>query len=136
MNVAGPAVLLGAGIAAATGVAVWAGPNAAVAVPAAGLAVAGVALLAALSFVGRLRPSRTLFRPPERATLVLLREGFRSGPLGRQSIITALGGLDASIRGPRRAPVSMDEESRIREMPSADFRRWVETRLAELERES
>jgi hypothetical protein len=30
----------------------------------------------------------------------------------------------------------MDEESGIRELPQAEFRRWVETRLSELEQES
>jgi hypothetical protein len=136
VNLTLPTILLGIGAAAATAVAVWAGDNTGVAVPAAAAAVLGIALLASMSFAGRIRPTRSTFRPPERATLVLLRESFRSGPLGRQSIITTIGGLDASIRGSRRAVVSMDEESRIREMPPSEFRQWVETRLSELEQES
>ncbi|HTT35869.1 MAG TPA: hypothetical protein VLX64_02215 [Thermoplasmata archaeon] len=134
MNV-GPARALALALAIAFGgVAVWAGPNEATSVPAAGLAlVAGVAF-AVLSLLPSVRIDLRAAPPPEYDRLVVLRDAFREGAFGRQRIAQAIGELERAS-GPAGAtrsgadPVLRNPES----LPAPEFREWVRARLRELE---
>ena len=123
-------VVLGAGVA------LWAGPSVALAEPAAGVALLATTGWAAYALWPRLRrPAADRFT--ERFdTLVLLRESFRQGVMGRQAVLSTLHGLEAEILGARRASMSLEEEEHLRTAPPREFRAWVDGRLAELEKAS
>jgi hypothetical protein len=117
-------------------VAVWAGANVGVAAPAAAAALVAALAWTLLTIAPRVRPASATYREEHYETLVLLRESFRQGVMGRQAILSALGGLEAQVFGSRRATLSLDEEDRLRTASARVFRDWVEGRLSDLERAS
>ena len=128
----GLAAIVGAGAL----VALWAGRNLAVAEPAAGAALGAAAVLVLLAILPRLRMSSGTAREEPYDSLVLLRESFRQGVMGRQAILSTLGGLEAEVFGSRYATLSLEEEERLRTSSPRAFRKWVDERLAQLERAS
>lgn len=70
------------------------------------------------------------------ATLVLLRDAFRSGPLGRQAIIATVVSLELQrVSGPGTG-MNPEEERRIIALDPPGFRLWLDDRLEQLERET
>jgi hypothetical protein len=126
--------LVVAGIGA--GVAVWAGPNAGVAEPAAGIALLATAVLATLVLLPFRRPADAGSWGSSPNPLALLRDSSRQGILGRPAILSSLVGLETDVFGPRRALLSLEEEEHLRKVSAREFRAWVDGRLAELERAS
>lgn len=125
--------LLVAAAVVATGLAIWAGDNFILAVPAATAAVLAAGLLFAEAV---LESSRTA-RPPEGDTgsneVGTLRVAFRSGRLGREAIAELLDVLERAGPNPGLPSRRADETSRIVHMPAAEFRSYVRQRLDDLE---
>ncbi|MCI4354403.1 MAG: hypothetical protein L3K06_03455 [Thermoplasmata archaeon] len=114
----------------------FAGPNLAVAEPAAAAALLAAAVLVSLTVVPRVRAPSAVFRETHYDTLVLLRESFRQGVMGRAAILSTLSGLEAEVFGSRRASLTLEEEDGLRRASPRAFRAWVDARLTELERAS
>ena len=127
--------LLG-GAAAGLGVALWAGPNVAVAAPAAGAAALAAGGYAAAVLAERVRFPRRPDEPLAGDPIVGLRDAFRSGAIGRQKIIQTVGTMERALLPRESAPVSPDEERRLLTGTSAEFHAWVEERVRHLERET
>ncbi|MFZ1023956.1 MAG: hypothetical protein WAN87_07470 [Thermoplasmata archaeon] len=120
----------------ATGVAVWAGPNLAVAVPAAVLAIVMGVLVGVSRALRPSGPTPVEVEVPETTALVVLESALTSGPLGRAYVLTLLDGLERRLRD-RNAPIRPEaEQQRLVRGSDAAFRAFVEKRLTELERES
>lgn len=106
----------------------------ATALAALGAALGGIGVLVLLSPVtGRAHSAEA---PIVGASLVVLRESFQSGPLGRQAIVSTVASLEQTrTRGlePRMSP---DEERRLVASPPDEFRAWLDARLEILERET
>ncbi len=131
-------VLSGAG----TAVALLAGSHVEVTLPAALVAVAAAA---ALGF-GRMSPTlrrRVASRPTlaeERPAfgwtsnpLLTLRRGFAGGRLGRQTVLASLRALERDLSPVGRTPLSIEQERDLLQLPTSQFRQWVESRLELLE---
>ena len=118
---------------AATGVAIWAGPNLSIAVPAAVIAVVAAALLflevALRSGTGRSRLSAESL-PPRPAAM---RTAFVSGRLGRERLVLLLDVLDRRAGVSDRGPRSPDEIDRFSLMPPEEFRAYLRGRVDDLE---
>ncbi len=125
-----------------TAVALFSGTNLVVTLPAALLAVAAAA---ALGF-GRLAPTlrrRVASRPTlaedrpaipwASSPLLTLRRGFVAGRLGRQMVLASLRALERDLSPTGRTPLSMEEERDLLQLPTTQFRQWVEGRLELLE---
>lgn len=117
-------------------VTVWAGPNEATAVPAAGLTA-----LVASAYVGwllydRVRWPRTAPPTISGDPIIGLREAFGSGPIGRQKIILLLTSMERSLGEHHYEPVAPEEERRLLSASGGEFHRWVDERLRQLERET
>jgi hypothetical protein len=98
------------------------------------VALAGVGLVVILApVVGR---SHWVDVPIVGAPLVLLRESFQSGPMGRQAIVSTVASLEQSRTGGTQARMSPDEERRLVMADPAEFRAWLEAHLERLERET
>jgi hypothetical protein len=120
----------------ATGVAVWAGPNLAVAVPAAVIAIAMGVLVGVSQAVKPSGPAPVEVEVPETTSLVVLESALTSGPLGRAYVLSLLDGLERRLRD-RNAPMRSEaDQQRLVRGSDAAFRTFVEKRLTELERES
>lgn len=122
-------------IAFGTGLALWASANPQLF--ALGGTLAGVAALGlgGSMLLERMRALPPVARP-DTQTLVVLRESFGSTSLGRQNVVAALATLDRELRGRSRPTITPEEERRLAGVGRLEFRRWVEERLAELERET
>jgi len=119
--------------AGATGVAIWAGPNPAIAAPAAALAVVAAGLLFLAAGVDR-PPVAAPPRPPALPRdEYLFRYGFRSGPLGREEIVATLDRIERSGPNPQLPSRSSSEVASVVELPRADFREYVRRRVEDLE---
>jgi len=117
----------------ATGVAIWADRNLALAAPAAAVAV----LAAGLLFVGAWfdnprAPVPTPVLPTER-DVYLFRFGFRSGRLGREEIVATLDKIERLGPTPELSPRSARDMTAITELSRAEFREYVRRRLDDLE---
>jgi hypothetical protein len=121
------------GLAAAVVAALWAGPNLAVAEPAAAVAVALGAAWMALEILPRLRRLTPPVDPTRFDRVDSLGEIFEEGAMGRQTIIATINGLESEVFGVRRLPLSLDDEIRLSRAPAKEFRAWVDARLTELE---
>lgn len=104
------------------------------AVPLAAGAGIALAAFATLGLVGRTRFARVPFVPPVTDPLVALRTAFRSGPLGRQRIASAVLELQRETFGRTAARQAEVTTRRPEEMSASEFRRWVGEQLDELER--
>lgn len=129
------AVLLAVAV-VATGIAVWAGPNFVIALPAAVAAVVAAGLLFLGAGLDRI-PSRPLRSAPVPATsMVGLRRAFTSGRLGRESLVETLDRLERAGPNPDLPALRPDEADRIWRMPPKEFREYLRERLDQLERQS
>jgi hypothetical protein len=119
----------------ATGVAVWAGRNVLVAIPAAAVAV-GASLLLLVEVWGippPTRPASGTFSQNPRASV---RDLFRAGRIGREGIVEMLDRLERAGPNPLLPGRTPEELERIARLPRPEFREYVRTRLAELEARS
>jgi hypothetical protein len=106
----------------------------ATALAAIGAALGGVGVLVLLSpVVGR---AHAVEAPIVGAPLVILRESFQSGPLGRQAIVSTVGSLEQARTQGAEARRSPDEERRLIASPLTEFQAWLDERLDVLERET
>jgi hypothetical protein len=120
----------------ATGIALWAGPNVAVAVPAAVFAIIMGVLVGVSRALRPAGPAPVEVEVPETTTLVVLESALTSGPLGRAYVLSLLDGLERRLRD-RNAPIRPEsEQQRLVRGSNAAFRAFVDQRLTELERES
>jgi len=123
-------------IGAAVAIALWAGPNLAVAEPAAGAALLLTTAWAVGSLFPRLRrPVRSISSAPY-DSLTMLGQAFQEGAMGRQTILATIGTLETEVFGGRRVLLSVEEERHLVGAPPAEFLAWVNARLSALERAS
>jgi hypothetical protein len=118
---------------AATGVALWAGPNLPVAAGAAAAAVlaAGALFLTAWFDRADRRPG-VAARSPER-DIFLFRFGFRSGRFGREEVVTTLDRIERSGPAPELQPRSSREMDEIVRLSAREFSDYVRRRVDDLE---
>jgi hypothetical protein len=117
---------------AATVLAVVAGANLSVALPAAAIAVLAAALLFARSWSHRARPADPP-APRTRTDTDRLRLAFHSGRLGREEVAIALNRLERSFLDPDLAPPPLDELTRVAALPPDQFLAYVRGKLDRLE---
>jgi hypothetical protein len=132
-----------AGIAVGTaGVAIYAGNNLVVAVPAGSVAILCVAVLGATELrarSARLVPVRAgVARQPtshriESDSLIQLRRSFTAGEIGRSSILATVRALERDLSPTGRTPLSLDAERQLLDLPPDQFRQWVDDRLRRVE---
>jgi len=117
----------------ATGAAVAAGTNAAVAVGAASVAVGASGLLL-VGIVARTRwpPGRPLVASP--ADPARVRSSLEAGTRGRSSLVELLDTLEWRAGNPDRTRTSVEEIARLRELPAEEFREYLSRRVSDLER--
>jgi len=125
-------VLLAAAV-GATAVAIWAGPDLAIAGPAAAFAVLVAGLLLARAWLHRREPPAPAPSPPPDRDVFLFRYGFRSGRLGREEIVATLDRIDRAGPTPHLPGRSAREMNEIVGLTGSDFREYVRHRLDELE---
>jgi hypothetical protein len=133
--------LVGAAVVAAA-VAVQAGNNVAVAVPAGAVAVLLVSVVGAAELRSRsirLIPVQSgVARPTtsgrvESDSLLRLRRAFRMGEMGRSTILATIHALERDLGPHDRIPLSVEEERTALNLPSDQFRKWVDERLRRIE---
>jgi hypothetical protein len=100
-----------------------------------GAALAAVGVLLLVLPVVQHRGSAPPADPPG-SSLLLLREGFRSGPLGRQAIIASVVSLEQGTTYGSLRRLDPDEERRLVACDARTFRAWLDERLTRLERET
>jgi hypothetical protein len=116
----------------ATALAVGAGSDLVIAIPAAGLAV----LAADLLFVGAWLDARDRRAPPTPRSpheVSRLRLALRSGPLGREDLVLALDRLERSGPNPDLLPRTGTEVDALVRLPPSEFRQYLRQRLDDLE---
>jgi hypothetical protein len=116
----------------ATGVAIWAGRNAAIAVPAGAFAVAAAGLLFAEAWTGRTRPGGSVIGDREEGGGAI-RKAFRSGRLGRKRIVETVERLERAVPHPETARRTREEVDRLVALSPAEFREYLRAQLDELE---
>ena len=126
----------GAVAAVATGVAVWAGTNVALALPAATVAVAAAALLFVESVPSVTR--RGLPPVPLRSSSGVdrIRTAFRTGRVGRELIVSLLDNYERTGPNPAFAGRRPEEQARLARLTGSEFREYVRGRIDELEARS
>ncbi|MCI4346067.1 MAG: hypothetical protein L3K07_04870 [Thermoplasmata archaeon] len=128
-----PIALLLAVVAALAGTwAFFSSSNLSTAIPLAALGVAAASGLAIVVLAGETRFFPTESAPRAQYVPVALRDAFRTGALGRATIIATLRGLDHAF-GAAREPMSAEEEERLIGASSEVFLGWVEEQLVRLE---
>jgi hypothetical protein len=126
------ALLVVGGIVAAAAIAATSSLATASAVAAAGTGIAAFGLVLLVAPIVRRPPVR--LEAPVGSSLVQLRESFRSGPLGRQAIIATVVTLERAASGEAFGRVTPEEERRLVAADPAEFRAWLDARLASLEK--
>lgn len=117
----------------ATGVAVWAGSNLAVALPSATVAIAAAGLLFAEVWLRSPPLGRRGGPTAPRGAPSEVREAFRSGRLGREKLVLALDQLERAGPNPNLPGRRSEEIREFGRMNAAEFRTYVRRRLDELE---
>jgi hypothetical protein len=116
--------------------ALWAGPNLAVALPSAALASLSAATYAGWLLADRVRypvgPPPVLVGDP----VMTLRESFHSGSIGRQTIIQLIATMERNSGELAALSVTPEEEQQLLGGTAKQFRAWVDGRLRRLERET
>jgi len=120
----------------AIGISIWAGPNLAVALPAAIVAVIAVLLLVWAAIGQRTRHVSSAAAAFDTNPMERLQAAFRTGAIGRSLVIAELDGLDRSLRHDSSLGVSPHAEQNLLRASEEDFRRYVRNRLQELEKDS
>ncbi len=119
--------------ACAVAIAVWAGSNLAIALPASVAAVAAASLLFAEAFVRRPTVDGGALPPPEGGPAARLRDSLRSGTLGHESIVDQVDRLERSAGNPG-LPVRLREElEQLARLPPGEFLRYLDERLDRIE---
>lgn len=122
--------------AVAGGIAIWAGPNFAIAVPAGVIAVIAAGLLLVVGGVpGITGGSIRVVASASSVDAGSLRPLFRRGGLGREAILEEVDRIERAGPNPWLPSRRPEETARIREMPEEEFRRYVRERLDRLEHE-
>jgi len=119
-------------IAVAAGIAIWAGRNLEVALPAAVVAV-GASVLLLLEVWGvppANRPTSRLVGDNPRASV---RDLFRAGRIGREEIVEMLDRLERSGPDPFLPGKTPEELERIVRLPRSEFRQYVRDRIGSIE---
>ena len=114
-------------------IAVWAGPNVPLALPVAavGIVVAGLLFLRAwVASEPRRRPVAPLVWEPD---VFRLRTAIRSGPLGREELVTTLDRVERMGPTPDLPTRSTDAMRRLTHVSPEEFRSYLRHRLDELE---
>jgi hypothetical protein len=119
-----------------TGIAVWAGDNFALAVPAATVAVLAAGLLLVDAFLERSRTAGLPEGSSEPKETETIRAAFRSGRFGREAIADFLDRLERAGPNPGLPSRRAEETRRLMRMPYAEFRNYVRQRLDDLESRS
>ncbi|HTT14738.1 MAG TPA: hypothetical protein VMG81_03045 [Thermoplasmata archaeon] len=118
----------------AAGIAVWAGPDLALAVPATVVAVVSAGFLIGEVVVRAWRP-----RLPPLGTSDVndpVRAALRSGPLGREAIVAALDRVDRASQHPDLPTRTSEELRSVARLSAPEFRALVRERLDALERDA
>jgi len=121
-----PALAVGATI-----VALAAGPNRSLAVPAAAVAVAAAGL--ALWLAARRWGHRETVSANEMAVVDSTADWFDEGVMGQEAIVLMLDRIERQLTHPELPSRSTEEFDRIRMLPPEEFLDYVEHRLNELE---
>jgi len=130
-----PLVVLGTVALVAAIVSIVAGPDFALALFLGGVAALCGGLVAVLVLGGQVRRTVAPDAVLDSEILRSLRDSMTSGPIGRQRVIAAVQSAErASSEG--FAPIGVDEERRLIELPQNEFRRWLSGELERLERET
>ncbi len=117
----------------ATGVALWAGPNLPIALPAAVVAIgAATLLLAEVAIRSPAAPRRPTSGPPRRE-LGEIRTAFASGELGRERLVALLDRLEPVGPSGSRPTRTPEELRTISRLGTDEFREYVRERLSRLE---
>jgi hypothetical protein len=117
----------------ATGIAYWAGPNLVLALPAACLAVAAAGLLFVGAGFDAAERRRTRAPARWRPEVFRLRSAIRSGPLGREELVTTLDRVERSGPSPDLRTRSADEMQALIRVSPAEFRAYLRARIDDLE---
>ena len=134
MNV--PATVLLCAIAVvASGVAIAAGSNEAVAIGAATVAVGAAALLL-VGVVERTRWPRGRALPISPADPARVRSSLEAGIRGRTSLVELLDTLEWRAGNLERTRTSVEELERLRGLEPEEFRKYLAARVSDLERRS
>jgi hypothetical protein len=118
---------------ALVGLAIWAGPNIPLALPAAALAILFLGLLFLLAWSDsepRRRPTTPRVWEPD---VSRLRTAIRSGPLGREEIVTTLDRVERMGPTPDLPTRGVDEMDRLTHVSPQEFRSYLRRRIEELE---
>jgi hypothetical protein len=118
--------------AGATVLAVLAGGNFALALPAAGLAVLAAALLFVRTWSRRARAPESPAAAP-RTDTDRLRLAFHSGRIGREEVVVALNRLERELLDPDLSPPPVPELTRLAALPPEQFLAYVRRQLDRLE---
>jgi hypothetical protein len=118
---------------AATAVAIWAGANLALAIPAAVVAISAATLLIA-EVALRAGAGRSTVAPgPASPQPAEVRTALVSGRLGRERLVLLLDTLELRASGVKRGPRPPEEIDRIAKMPAEEFRGYLQARVDGLE---
>ena len=116
----------------ATAVAIWAGRNVAIAVPAGAFAVAAAGLLFVEAWTGRVRSGRSVIGEREEGGGAV-RKAFRSGRLGRTRIVETVERLERAVPRPETPRRPREEVDRLVALSPTQFREYLRERLDDLE---
>lgn len=119
--------------AVATGIAIWAGPNFVIALPASVSAVLAASLVFLEAGTAWVPSPSSRAVPPLPSTTGSLRRAFHSGRLGREGIVDTLDRLERAGPNPDLPARRLEETGRILRMPEREFREYLRTRIAQLE---
>jgi hypothetical protein len=122
--------------AAAAGIAIWAGSNLSVALPAGALAVAAAAFLLVDAGLRSASPSRRAPAPTPTNPKRNLRAAFRSAGFGREVILDAVDRVDRILLRPELPTRSIEESQRVQRMSPEEFRAYLRDRLDAIEARS
>jgi len=129
----GTTVLLCVVAGVAAGVAVAAGTNLAVIVPAAAVAV-GAASLLLLGMVERIRWPDGSTAAPTPTEIGRVRTSLTSGAWGRSDLVALLDHLDRSEAGKQLPSTPAEEVTRLQALSREEFREYLRVRVGDLER--
>jgi hypothetical protein len=121
---------------AAAGVAIWAGSNLSVALPAGAVAVAAAAFLLVDAGLRSAPPERRPPAPRPANPKQNLRASFRSAGFGREVILDAVDRVDRILLSPELPTRSIEESQRVQRMTADEFRAYLASRLDAIEARS
>ena len=119
--------------AAATGVALWAGANTAIAAPAAAVAVFAAGALFVGAWLGAWAAEPPAPAPPVADGPAPFRFGFRSGRLGREEIVDTLDRIERTGPNPTLPVRTAPEIAALTSLSRSEFRAYVRRRVDDLE---